>query len=124
MLSEDSSLGVCDCRTDRAKVPSDSEDSTDLPADATESALHNALTDMHRRGANVAETSASNADSEAGMSTTQGDVKLFRHHVWQVQQRDTLLARPAEACAQECVQHSSKADYTESCLFNMLPATG
>lgn len=54
-------------RTDWAKVSTDSDDSVDLPADATESALHNALTDMHRRGANVGSNSASDNGSEGNV---------------------------------------------------------
>lgn len=63
-------------RTDWAKVSTDSDDSVDLPADATESALHNALTDMHRRGANVGSNSAS-ADngSKPEDSASPGDVR-------------------------------------------------
>ena len=65
-------------RTDWAKVSTDSDDSADLPADATESALHNALTDMHRRGANTGSNIAS-ADngSKPEDSSTQGDVRSF-----------------------------------------------
>ena len=69
-----SCLVDCDCRTDWAKVSSDSEDSSDLPADATESALHNALTDMHRSGANVQTSIAgANDDFDADTSAMQGD---------------------------------------------------
>ena len=68
-----SCLVSCDCRTDWAKVPGDSEDSSDLPADATESALHNALTDMHRTGANVQTSSAGAGDDfDADTSAMQG----------------------------------------------------
>jgi len=65
-------------RTDWAKVSTDSDDSVDLPADATENALHNALTDMHRRGANTGSSGAS-ADngSKPEDSTSQGDVNSF-----------------------------------------------
>ncbi len=67
---------VCLYRTDWAKVSTDSDDSVDLPADATESALHNALTDMHRRGANVVSNTASDDNgSKAEDSSGQGDVK-------------------------------------------------
>ena len=59
-------------------MSSDSDDSVDLPADATESALHNALTDMHRRGANPGSNSAS-ADngSKPEDSSSQGNVNLI-----------------------------------------------
>lgn len=63
-------------RTDWAKVSTDSDDSVDLPADATESALHNALTDMHRRGDNVGSNSATaNNGSKPEDSSSQGNVK-------------------------------------------------
>ena len=70
-------------RTDWAKVSTDSDDSVDLPADATESALHNALTDMHRRGANVGSSSAS-ADngSKPEDTSSQGDSKSFYPQVF------------------------------------------
>lgn len=63
------------CRTDWAKVSTDSDDSMDQPADATENALHNALTDMHRRGANVPSSSTSDT-SGAGPEedAVQGNV--------------------------------------------------
>lgn len=64
----------CDCRTDWAKVSTESEDSSDLPADATESALHNALTDMHRSGANVQTSSAGAGDDfDVDTSTMPGE---------------------------------------------------
>ena len=59
-------------------MSTDSEDSVDLPADATESALHNALKDRHRSGANVQPSSAGN-DFEADTSTMQGE-SLRRVH--------------------------------------------
>ena len=62
----------CDRRTDWAKVSSDDEDSVDLPADATESALHNALTDMHRSGVNV-KPGTGYASDDADTSGMQGD---------------------------------------------------
>ncbi|DBA86837.1 hypothetical protein WJX79_009019 [Trebouxia sp. C0005] len=64
---------VFQSRTDWAKVSTDSDDSVDLPADATESALHNALTDMHRRGDNVGSNSATaNNGSKPEDSSSQG----------------------------------------------------
>ena len=54
-------------------MSTDSEDSVDLPGDATESALHNALTDMHRSGANVQSTTGSDGDGfDAEASAMQG----------------------------------------------------
>ena len=50
------------------------EDGSDPPADTTESALHNALTDMHRSGANVQTSSANTGDdSDADTSTMPGE---------------------------------------------------
>lgn len=61
-------------RTDWSKVPQDSEDSSDAPVDATESALHNALTNMHRSGADGQSSSASaGEDSDAGANALQGE---------------------------------------------------
>ncbi len=60
-------------RTDWAKVSTDSDDSVDLPADATESALHNALTDLHKSGANVPRSSPpDNDESDAETDAIQG----------------------------------------------------
>ena len=65
------------CRTDWAKVSTDSDDSMDQPADATESALHNALTDMHRRGANVPSSNSSDTSGSGPKeNAVQGNVTL------------------------------------------------
>ena len=70
-------------RTDWAKVSTDSDDSVDLPADATESALHNALTDMHRTGANTGSNSASvDNGSKPEDNSSQGDVKSVTCIPW------------------------------------------
>lgn len=56
-------------------MPQDSEkDSSDVPVDATESALHNALTNMHRSGADGQSSSAGATDDfDAGASALQGE---------------------------------------------------
>lgn len=59
-------------------MSTDSDDSVDLPADATESVLHNALTDMHRSGANVASSSAPSGDGlDAESNATQGNLPVL-----------------------------------------------
>ena len=58
-------------------MSADSEDSADDPADATESALHNALRDMHRSGANVQTGTARDGDDfDAETNGMQGKVEV------------------------------------------------
>lgn len=96
-------------------MPSDSKDSEDLPADATESALHNALKDMHRSGANVQPSSASN-DSETDTSTMQGDSSSL--HSVHSRQVCKCACTAHSACAQLCSQHSTVAGFARLHLSN------
>ena len=68
---------VCCHRTDWAKVSTD-EDSMDMPADTTESVLHDALTSMHRSGANSQPSSGSGQDSCSPSDAGQGQPKILK----------------------------------------------
>ena len=62
-------------------MSTDSEDSVDDPANATESALHNALRDMHRSRANVQTSTAEDGDGfDAETSGVQGKVEIQTDH--------------------------------------------
>lgn len=106
---------VFQSRTDWSKVPSDGEDSGDLPADATESALHNALKDMHRSGGNVQSSSAS-SDFEADSSTMQGSPPGWASGVSSDRERSSFNWTPQPQQTQPQAQTRPELDFAEPSL--------